>query len=162
MPIFDIGANVLANSVTPAVTDTALTTVAPAVAETATQSIAPTMFEQLGMNAMGEALPAVGAQPLGNLGQIAGGVADAGGVGTFDMLGAYAGQGADMLGDAGNFLVGDQGQNAMKIASQGYNMYGQNQAMQNAKRIQDEQLRQSQDAFNRDKTAEEKRSKLNF
>jgi len=68
----------------------------------------------------------------------------------------------EQLGGFGKSLLGDQTQNIAKVGLGGYNAYNQGKAINQAKRIQDQQMAMSQDAYNRDKSADQRRQKLVF
>jgi len=68
----------------------------------------------------------------------------------------------DSLGAFGKALGSDQAKNIATIGFGGYNAYNTGKALNSAKDIQRQQLQQSQDAYNRDKTADQRRQKLVF
>jgi len=139
----------LGSAMTPAVTaglgETAIQSAVPALTDTAINAGldqamtgglsnigASTIGQAVGGNAVQSFIPQVGA-------------------GMFDSLGGFT-----------NAMGSDQASNIAKMGLGGYNAYQQGKALDNAQNIQQQQMAQSQDAYNRDKTASENRQKLTF
>lgn len=133
------------SAITPAVQagigETAVNTVLPELASGAIDAGVSTALtgglSNVGLNTLGQTLPQ--------------GVMQGAGQGMFSSLGNF-----------GNALMSDQGANAFKALGQGYGLYNQGQALNNAQDIQNRQLKMSEGAYNRDKTADERRQKLVF
>ena len=142
----------------PALTDTAIQTAVPAMTDTAlnpalnglanstfqtgvgTGLVDSSLFDALGSG--------IGGQTLNGAEQA---VAPEVTGGMFDSLGGFT-----------NAMGSDQALNIAKIGMGGYNSYKQGQAVDNARRVQDRQLAMQEEAYGRNKSADERRQKLVF
>lgn len=137
----------IAPAVQAGIGEAAMQTAVPAITDTAMQAGLDQALtgglSNIGASTMGQAVGGSGVQSF--IPQIGAGA------GMFDSLGGFA-----------NALGSDQALNVAKMGLGGYNAYKSGQAMDNAQNIQSAQLAQSQDAYNRDKTADQNRQKLVF
>lgn len=131
-------------------------------------AITPAIQAGIGETAMQTALPAITDEAL-NAGvntMLTGGLSNVGttALGTMPQgVLPTVGQGMfDSLGNFGKALISDQAGNVFKGLGGAYSAYNQGKALDQAKNIQNAQLAMSQDAYNRDKTADQRRQKLVF
>lgn len=154
-PAIQAGAGEALATMTPALADTALTTGVD-------QALAGTLPNMLGNSTAGLGVDSV-FQQLGNVPMFTGdGMLIPTATEAMNAL-PTAGQGLfDNFGDYTKMLGSDQAQNIAKVGFGGYNAYNQGKTLDQAKNIQNQQLAMSQDAYNRDKSADQRRQKLVF
>jgi hypothetical protein len=176
--------SLLGSALTPAIEtgvgETAMQTLVPALTDTTIDAGLTNALAGTGLNSLGQATAglgldqtAIGAglnngyfQSLGNLpvGFTDAGVGEASNFATGVGLQGQAGGMFDGITNSGLFqtLGSDQAKNIAGIGFNAYNAMNQSRAIDDAKKIQKEQLAMSQDAYNRDKRADERRQKLVF
>lgn len=127
-------------------------TIQAGVGEAATQALTPAITDEaigFGLNnALTNGMSNIGTNTMG---QVTPQMLQGAGKGLFDTLGGF-----------GKTLMSDQAGNAFNALGGLYQMYNQGQAFDQAKNIQNEQMALAKDAYNRDKTADERRQKLVF
>lgn len=172
------------SAVTPAITsgigETAVQSALPTITDTAIDTGLANSLAGTGLNSLGQATAGLGLDPtlVGNglnnslfqsLGQMPQGFTNAGiGEASNFMtdMGLAPQTSGGMFGEWGDKAMGvlgsDQFKNATALGVGGFNAINQANAISNANDIQKQQLQQSQDAYGRDKKADERRQKLVF
>lgn len=166
------------SAITPAVTAGVGEVAMPALTDTAIQTAVPAMTDTA-LNPALNGLANSTFQTGVGTGLVDGAFMGAGKEGMFDALGSGIGGQAlagaeqvvdpavtsgmfDSLGGFTNAMGSDQALNIAKIGMGGYNSYKQGQAVDNARRVQNRQLAMQEEAYGRNKSADERRQKLVF
>lgn len=149
--------SIFGSAMTPAVTS--------GIGEAAVQTAVPTMtdatlnagVDQAISGTMANSLGQISGNTFNQIGKqgVANSIPDVAPTSMWDSIGDYAGK-------AGNFMTSNQGANAMKLGTGAFNMYNQNKGMNHQIDVQNAQLAQSEDAYARNKAADERRQKLVF
>lgn len=129
----------------------------PTLTETALQGAGETLVPAITDEAINTGINSAITGGMSNIGNMAGT--------TFQPIGAGLVNPTGIFGSWANFgdaIMGDQAKNLFDISGKLYGAYNQGKQLDQAKNIQNQQLAMSQDAYNRDKLADQRRQKLVF